>query len=133
MACRHHMQSPDAFINLVAFFCRLCSFFEAKKLHFSMMHSIVNGRKNRRNVERHRARRLAAASHTEWRANAGIVSHGVRFCVSAADSAAVSRSRVRRSALSWPYEPRAVRCGITVQSSTLGTQLAVRTTRRPVW
>jgi len=39
------MQSPDAFINLVAFFFRLCSFFEAKKLHFSMMHSIVNGRK----------------------------------------------------------------------------------------
>jgi len=74
-----------------------------------MMHSIVNGRKNRRNVERHRARRLTAASHTEWRANAGIVSHGVRFCVSAADSAAVARSRVRRSALSWPYEPRSAR------------------------
>ena len=48
-----------------------------------------------------------------------------------ARSGVVARSRVRRSALSCPYEPRAVRCGITVQSSTLGTQLAVRASLGP--
>ena len=48
-----------------------------------------------------------------------------------APSGVVSRSRVRRSALNWPYEPRAVRCGSTVPSSTLGTQLAVRASLGP--